>query len=172
MQSKLLLTVSVLVLAGLIISGGNLLTLGGEEGFLQGTWFDQLSVEGFPTLPMYCSYFTDLVGAEVGGTMLCSINRIELPSPMGTFVLKGTGHGAWIQTGSHEFAFSMAFFITNESGDLVGLSKIEGLKHLNEAMDRYTGEGTDDITDFNGNVMASSSWEVVGTKMTVKEPTK
>jgi len=97
MESKLLLTVSVLVLAILIVSGTNLFTFGGEQGFLQGTWSDQLSVEGFPTLPMYCSYFTDLVGAKVGGAMLCSINRIELPSPMGTFVLKGTGHGAWVQ---------------------------------------------------------------------------
>lgn len=66
--------------------------------------------------------------------------------------------------GKSRLCFLDGLFITNESGDLVGLSKIQGLKHLNEAMDRYTGEGTNDITDFNGNVMASSSWEVVGTK--------
>ena len=160
--------VLVLVVFSILLSSGGMLAIGGEEQFLQGTWSDQLSVEGFPTLPMYCTYFTDLVGTQVVGPMLCTINRIELPTPQGKLVLQGTGHGAWVKKASRKFDFTMAFFITDESGQLIGQSKIKGVKNLNESMDKYTGEGTDEIVDFNGNVMAKSNWTVEGTKMVVE----
>ncbi len=156
-----------LLVAGLLVSAGGAMGYGAQRQFLQGTWADWLDVEGFPKLPMYCTYFPDLVGGKVEGTMLCSINRIELPTPAGKLVLQGTGHGAWVQSKSYEFDFNLTFFITNEGGQLVGMSKIKGVKHLNREMDKYTGEGIDEIEDMNGNVMATSHWTVEGEKMVV-----
>lgn len=167
-QSKILSTVVILVIGSFLVFTGSLVAAASQAGFLQGTWSDHLSVEGFPTFPMYCTYFSDLVGAQVGGSMLCTINRIELPTPQGKLVLQGTGHGVWAQTKSREFDFTMAFLITDGVGNLVGMSKIRGVKHLNESMDKYTGEGVDEIMDFEGNIMATSSWTVEGTKMVVE----
>lgn len=165
---KSILIVSILVIGTFLVFAGSFLAVAGQEQFLQGTWSDQLSVVGFPTLPMHCTYFTDLVGAKAEGTMLCTINKIELPTPNGTLVLQGTGHGAWIQKKGYEFDFTMVFFITDEPGILVGTSNITGVKHLNKSMDEYTGEGIDEIIDFDGNVMATSSWTVKGSKMVVE----
>jgi len=166
--AKMSLPVSCLVIGLLLSSVGSFETVAGPEQFLQGTWSDRLSVEGFPTLPMYCSYLTDIVKTKVGGPMFCTINRIELPTPNGKLVLQGTGHGTWVKEEGNEFGFTMAFFITDESGNLVGESKIRGVKRLNESMDKYTGEGVDEIMDFEGNIMAKSSWTVEGTKMVVE----
>ena len=167
-NSKIFPVVSLLVIGTLLVFAVSLSAVSGQRQFLQGTWSDQLTVEGFPPLPMYCTYFTDLVGAKVGGSMLCTINRIELSTPDATLVLQGTGHGVWTKREKREFDFTMVFFITDTSGNLVGKSHIKGVKHLSEEMDEYTGEGVDEIMDFEGNVMAKSSWTVTGTKMVVE----
>ena len=144
------------------------MTLGGNEHFMQGTWYDHLTVEGFPTFPMHCTYFTDLVGAKVGGPLLCTFIPIELPGPNGKLVLGGTGHGVWTQKNSREFDFTLSFFVTDEAGGLVGRTRVMGVKHLNKSLDKYTGEGVDEIIDLEGNVLAKSGWTVEGSKRVVE----
>jgi len=153
---------------GFFVLAGGLMAEAGQEQFLQGTWSDHLTVEGFPTFPMYCTYFTDLVWAEVGGPLLCTFVPIEIPGPGGKLLLGGTGHGTWIQKNSYEFDFTLSFFVTDPSGRLIGKTKVTGVKHLNKSMDKYTGEGIDEIMDLNGNVMAKSNWTVEGTKVVVE----
>lgn len=164
-----LILISLLV-AGVIGTLGVGMGIQSSAGsqFLQGSWFDMLTVSGFPSFPMFCTYFPDLVGVGVKGTAICTFNPIKIPGPDGTLILGGTGHGVWTKTGKREFEVLFSFFITDESGQIIGTSKVRGTKKLNKAMDEYTGEGTDEMVDFKGNVIASSKWTVEGKRMSVE----
>ena len=67
------------------------------------------------------------------------------------------GHGAWVSTGANTFAFTFVTFLYDANRNPTGTMKVREAASLSEAGDAYTGAGTIDLFDVNGNLLASHS---------------
>lgn len=138
----LLLAVTAMVITATSLradSGGNQ----SEHNQLPGTWMSAPQPGNQSAL---ASFISD-------GRVIFSRTITILP-PSG-FELVGTGHGEWIRTGNHEFAFTMFLLRSSPSAEFTGFVKVTATLKLNRASDQFTLNSTTYIFGSDGNLLFS-----------------
>jgi hypothetical protein len=124
----------------------------------EGSWIATLTITAGPPLPP----FKVLINFDSGGGLVESEQGDEAPgSPP---LLASPGYGAWVSTGSHDFAFNFIKLLYDTNGGFIGLLKNHGSSQLQG--DTFTGSGSFVITE-NGKVTFTGSYTLHATRIQV-----
>ena len=122
----------------------------------EGSWIATFTITAGPPLPP----FKVLIAFDKGGSLVESEQGDEAPGSPPT--LASPGYGAWVSTGSDEFAFNFIKLLYDTSGGFIGFIKNHGTSKLTG--DSFTGSGTFVITE-NGKVAFSGSYTLRATRI-------
>lgn len=125
----------------------------------EGSWMATFTITAGPPLPP----FKVLIAFDKGGALVESEQGDEAPGSPPT--LASPGYGAWVSTGSDEFAFNFVKLLYNTSGGFIGLIKNHGTSEL--AGNTLSGSGTFVIIE-NGKVAFSGSYTLRATRIQVE----
>jgi len=85
----------------------------------------------------------DLASFMSDGRMIYSIPLTIIPgNGPGSAELAGPGHGEWIQTGNHEFAYTAFSLVSSRTVAFTLLVKLTNTLKLNDTSDKLTQTGT------------------------------
>lgn len=125
----------------------------------EGSWIATLTITKGPPLPP----FKILIAFDSGGSLVESEQGDEAPGSPPT--LASPGYGAWVSTGSDDFAFNFIKLLYDTSGGFIGFIKNHGTSQL--AGDTFTASGTFVITE-NGKVAFSGSYTLHAARIQVE----
>ncbi len=95
------------------------------------------------------------------GTVLESTQGDDAPPN-----LFSPGYGAWVKTGSDEFAMTFIRFLSDTSGNLVAIVKHHETIQVDG--DTYTSKGKYVGTDLSGKVLFTGNYTIHATRITVE----
>ena len=91
------------------------------------------------------------------------------PPPLGTDkMFISTTHGAWARTADNSFSLTFTGFAFNAAGEFLAMQRIRVAVELNEAQDGFSGQAKTDYFAADGQVLASGTATVQGTRMQVE----
>ena len=79
-----------------------------------------------------------------------------------------TTHGAWVHNGDGTFGLTFAGFAFDETGKFLAVQHIRVAVQVNDSQDGFSGPFKTDFIGADGQVLASSSGSVEGTRMQVE----
>jgi hypothetical protein len=79
-----------------------------------------------------------------------------------------TTHGAWAQNTDGSYGLTFAGFAFDDAGRFLAVQRIRVSVQLNEAEDTFSGPFKTDFVDGDGQIVASSSGTVRGTRLQVE----
>ena len=81
---------------------------------------------------------------------------------------QGPGHGVWRRTGQREFGITFEKIVFSADGSVTGTLKVRETITLSAAGDSYTGDGTAELYDTAGRLVASFCAKTEATRMSVE----
>jgi hypothetical protein len=81
-----------------------------------------------------------------------------------------TTHGVWAPNADGTFGLTFAGFPFDDTGKFLATQRIRVGVQVNETLDRFTGPFQTDFIGADGQVLASSSGTVQGTRLQVEAP--
>jgi hypothetical protein len=127
---------------------------GTEGGRIQGTWETQITVND--CAGHVITSFPGMITFHQGGTVM---DGTTTPS-----ALRTPGEGVWRHVSDNTYAFRMKAFNFNAQNVYTGWSIISGELTVDQTGDAFTGGGTVQVYDPNGNLLATLCADSVGTR--------
>jgi len=138
------ITVLAVALLTLVVGSPSSQGQGGERApGLEGSW---LVTVNHPTRPT----FQALTTYAAGGALVVTDGSLP-PSQL------TSGHGSWVHTRDHTYAFTFVEFLFDPTGVRVGSVRIRETLTLERGGDAYNGNFTNEVLDLDGNVLVSGS---------------
>jgi hypothetical protein len=81
-----------------------------------------------------------------------------------------TTHGAWARMDDGGFGLTWVGFAFDDAGKFLATQRVRVAVRLNDTLDGFTGPFKTDFTGADGQVVASSSGTVLGTRIQVETP--
>lgn len=81
-----------------------------------------------------------------------------------------TTHGVWARNTDATFGLTFAGFAFDDTGKFLAMQRIRVAVHVNDTQDGFSGPFTTDFIGADGQVLASSSGTVQGTRIQVEAP--
>jgi hypothetical protein len=93
------------------------------------------------------------------------------PPPLGADkMFISTTHGAWVRMDDGGFGLTWVGFAFDDTGKFLATQRIRVAVHLNDTLDGFTGPFVTDFVGADGQVAASTSGTVQGTRIQVEPP--
>jgi hypothetical protein len=157
---------STAALAGIMLAGRtSTLARADDDQALVGSWFVAATPPGAqPGPPRLLVSFT-------GDGVALRTAPLQQPAPpaLGTDkMFISTTHGVWARNADGMFGLTFAGFAFDDTGSFLAMQRIRVAVQVNEAQDGFTGPFKTDFVGADGQVLASSSGTVQGTRMQVE----
>jgi hypothetical protein len=81
-----------------------------------------------------------------------------------------TTHGAWVQMDDGGFGTTYVGFAFDDAGKFLATQRVRAAFQINDTLDGFTGPFTADFIGADGQVLASTSGTVQGTRIQVESP--
>src|SRR5262249_7267909 len=107
------------------------------------------------------------------GGMVVRTAPLQQMAPPGLGVAKmfiSTTHGAWSRTSKTEFGLTIIGFVFDEAGKFLATQRIRAVLEVTESGDAFNAVATTDFIGADGNVLASISGTVQGSRILVEAP--
>ena len=156
LRSPLLITIGLVIFGAVAaLSQGSAGDQGGTSApELEASWRVTVTPIGVP-LPPFRTYST----FSRGGTFL------ESSQPR-----QGPGHGVWRRTGDREFGITFEKIVFSPEGTFAGTLRVRETISLSAQGDSYVGDGTAEVFDPSGRLVASFCAKTEATRITVERP--
>ena len=159
---------STATLAGIMLAGRtSALAQADDDQALVGSWL----VAGIPAGGQ--SGPPRLLVSFTGDGVALRTAPLQQPAPpaLGTDkMFISTTHGVWARNADGTFGLTFAGFAFDDTGTFLAMQRIRVAVQVNEALDGFTGPFKTDFIGADGQVLASSSGTVHGTRMQVEAP--
>jgi len=83
---------------------------------------------------------------------------------------QGPGHGVWRRTGARDFGITFEKIVFSPDGNFAGTLKVREAIRLSASGDSYAGDGTAEVFDPSGHLVASFCAKTQATRITVERP--
>ncbi len=129
-----------------------------------GTWWLNLAVTG----AMDQEGALDTFAAD--GTVLASVKPVSPAPPDAPFgqIFASLMHGTWTVVGPNQVALTLVRLQTDESGNYLGTVTVPAVLDVSSDGQGLSGSFTYDVADPAGNVVASGTGTVEGTRLAVQ----
>ena len=129
-----------------------------------GTWRANLAVTGAMDQEGALQTFA------ADGTMLASVKPVSPAPPDAPFgqIFASLMHGNWTVVGPNQVALTLVRLQTDESGTYLGTVTVPAVLDVSSDGQRLSGPFTYDVADPAGNVVASGTGTVEGTRLEVQ----
>ena len=154
--------------AGVVLAGrSSAVARADEDKALVGSWFVAGTPAGGQSGPprLLVSFTGDGVALRTAPLQQAA------PPALGadTMFISAT-HGVWARNADGTFGLTFAGFAFDDAGKFLAMQRIRVAVQVNESQDRFTGPFTTDFIGADGQVLASSTGTVQGTRMQVEAP--
>jgi hypothetical protein len=159
---------SAAALAGIALAGrGAVIARADENQMLVGSWMVAAVPPGArPGPPRVLVSFTG-----DGVALRTAPLQQAAPPALGTDkMFISTTHGAWARMGDGGYGLTWVGFAFDDAGQFLATQRVRVAVHLNDSLDGFTGPFRTDFTGADGQVLASSSGTVLGTRIQVETP--
>ena len=156
-RNRWLATISLAILAATFAAFSQSSTAepgGTTSPELEGSWRVMVTPIGAP-IPPFLTFST----FGRGGTFLESTQPGQ-----------GPGHGAWQRTGARDFGVTFEKIVFGAGGTVAGTLKVREAIRLSASGDSYAGDGTAEVFDPSGQLVASFCAKTQARRITVERP--
>jgi hypothetical protein len=157
---------SAAALAGVVLAGRNsAIAHADDDQALVGSLLVASTPPGAPSGPprLLVSFTADGVALRTAPLQLAA------PPALGTDkMFISTTHGAWASNGNGTFGLTFAGFAFDITGKFLAMQHIRVAVQVNDSQDGFSGPFKTDFIGSDGQVLASVSGSVEGTKMQVE----
>jgi hypothetical protein len=157
---------SAAALAGIVLAGRNSgIARADNDQALVGSWLVAATPPGAPSAPprLLVSFTSDGIALRTAPLQQAA------PPALGTDkMFISTTHGAWVYNGDVTFGLTFAGFAFDETGKFLAVQHIRVAVQVNDSQDGFSGPFKTDFIGSDGQVLASSSGSVEGTRMQVE----
>ena len=149
---------------GLLVTAGQTtgLARAAADEPLVGSWMVGVTLAGGP-LRVLASFLPDGVAIRTA--------PLQQAAPSGLGVAKmfiSTTHGAWNRISDTEFGLTLIGFAFDEAGKFLATQRIRAVLEVNETGETFTGSATTEFVGADGNLVASVSNTVQGSRILVE----
>jgi hypothetical protein len=159
---------SAAALAGIVLAGRNSrIARANNDQALVGSWLVAAIPPGAPSAParLLVSFTSDGIALRTAPLQQAA------PPALGTEkMFISTTHGAWAPNGDGTFGLTFAGFAFDDTGKFLAVQHIRVAVQLNDTLDGFTGPFNTDFIGADGQVVASTSGTVQGTRIQVEPP--
>ena len=153
-------------LTGMLLAGGSSgIARANNDQALVGSWF----VAGIPSgaqpgpARLLVSFTSDGIALRTAPLQQAA------PPALGTEkMFISTTHGVWAPNGDGTFGLTFSGFAFDDIGKFLAVQRIRVVVQVNESQDGFSGPFKTDFIGSDGQVLASSSGSVEGTRMQVE----
>jgi hypothetical protein len=167
-RRRRLLGVTVGSAAALVLTGrSGAVARANEDRALVGSWMVVGTPSGTPPGPprILVSFTGDGVALRTAPLQQAA------PPALGTDkMFISTTHGAWVRMDDGTFGLTWVGFAFDDAGKFLATQRVRVSVQLNDAMDGFTGPFKTDFIGADGQVVASTSGTVEGTRIEVEPP--
>jgi hypothetical protein len=157
---------SAAALAGIVLAGRNSgVARANNDQALVGSWLVAAIPPGAPSPParLLVSFTSDGIALRTAPLQQAA------PPVLGTEkMFISTTHGAWAPNGDGTFGLTFAGFAFDDTGKFLAMQRIRVAVQVNDSQDGFSGQFKTDFIGSDGQVLASSSGSVEGTRMQVE----
>jgi hypothetical protein len=157
---------SAAALAGVVLAGRNsAIARADNDQALVGSWFVAATPQGAPSAPprLLVSFTGDGIALRTAPLQQAA------PPALGTDkMFISTTHGAWASNGDGTFGLTFAGYVFDDTGKFLAMQHIRVAVQVNDSQDGFSGPFKTEFIGSDGQVLASSSGSVEGTRMQVE----
>ena len=158
---------SAAALAGVALAGhgGSGIARANNDQALVGSWLVAAIPPGAPSAParLLVSFTSDGIALRTAPPQQAA------PPALGTDkMFISTTHGVWASNGDGTFCLTFAGFAFDDTGKFLAVQRIRVAVQVNDSQDGFSGPFKTDFIGSDGQVLASSSGSVEGTRMQVE----
>ena len=157
---------SAAALAGVVLAGGNSgIARADNDRALVGSWLVAATLPGAPSAPprLLVSFTGDGIALRTA-----PLQQAAPPALGADKMFISTTHGAWAPNGDGTFGLTFAGFAFDDTGKFLAVQRIRVAVQVNDSQDGFSGPFKTDFIGADGQVLASSSGSVEGTRMQVE----
>jgi hypothetical protein len=158
---------STAALAGVVLAGRSSAVARADDQALVGSWLVAATPPGAQPAPprLLVSFTGDGVALRTAPLQQAA------PPALGTDkMFISTTHGVWARNADGTFGLTFAGFAFDATGKFLAMQRIRVAVQVNENQDGFAGPFNTDFIGADGQVLASSSGTVQGTRMQVEAP--
>lgn len=122
-----------------------------------GSWLDSVTVNDGPTFKSLSTYTED-------GAWIFNDQGSVITDPTFPHVFSA-GQGVWVHQGGRTFSQTALQFLSDLSGDLLGINRVRQTLTLNESGDAYSLIWKSEFSDPDGNLVFSAEGTIEGRRI-------
>ncbi len=162
------LTTRSAAVAGVAIAGwGGATARADDDEALVGSWMVAATPAGTPSGPprLLASFISGGVAVRTAPLQQTALAGLGLGK-----MFISTTHGAWVRSADGTFGLTFVGFAFDDTGKFLAAQHIRVAVQVNDNRDRFTGPFKTDFIGADGQVLASISGTVQGTRIQVEAP--
>ena len=157
---------SAAALAGVVLAGRNSgIAQANNDQALVGSWLVAATPPGAPSAParLLVSFTSDGIAIRTA-----PLQQVAPPALGAEKMFISTTHGVWAPNGDGTFGLTFAGFAFDDTGKFLAVQHIRVAAQVNDSQDGFSGPFKTEFVGADGQVLASSSGSVEGTRMQVE----
>ena len=158
---------STAALAGVLLAGRRSAIASDDDQTLVGSWLVAATPSGAQSGPprLLVSFTGDGVALRTAPLQQAAPPALGVDN-----MFISTTHGVWARNTDGTFGVTFAGFAFDDTGKFLAMQRIRVAVQVNDTRDGFTGPFKTDFISADGQVLASSSGTVQGTRLQVEPP--